>query len=414
MTTLNALVALLRDAARLLARFWPKLAAWYCLGWGINTLMSQVSTVLGGERWLVLSTSLFIIGVVAWVGCLVLMIHSLQPGLSEVGRGGPETAVPGTVTPIGDRTDILLSVLGPVIAVYSAWGLAEDQVAKLLTANLALHGLDARSYSINLSQFRFWLGVAVVAWVVKRIAGAIDRRKPGNVPAGVELVADGASVLALFVVINQLTSQLMDWLEGRMLWRWGAELRRSLLDLLPSLPYLDLPELVGAFLDVLPGAVADSVLYPLFWLALTAAVFGWRDFEGRDLLTGTRLESVASHLNDSPATRLGLFVTGELREKYVPVLRALRLIWASGGQFIGAYVVAVALVNLVTGVFRVGSVWWIGPRPIDQTLAYVPLLDLVTGLLSQLLLVAVYGAAFDAALRASARGGIRRPVFSGR
>lgn len=134
-------------------RCWVPLVGWFSLGYGINELAGHVSTLLVGQK--VIGTTIIVFGIVAWVACLVLAIHGLGPALHAV--SGPEdTAVAA-----------LAASLGPFIAVYGAWGLAEEQFARLIQANLMTHRIDAEQFSVNAADWPFFLGFALAAWLVR-------------------------------------------------------------------------------------------------------------------------------------------------------------------------------------------------------------------------------------------------------
>ncbi|OYN87963.1 hypothetical protein [Parenemella sanctibonifatiensis] len=397
-------------------RYFPQLGVWFCLGWTLNNLTLWWAGNLGGDlRWLAMMV--FVIGVVGMVMGLVMMIHSIEPGLhtpAEIlrrqGRGEPLTVPAGLVT--SERAmDVATSALGPFLAVYAVWGLVEDQVSALfLTTSLHNRELDDRS--IDLRDWQLYLVMAIGAWVLKRLLTWLSTKRPGpwfSLPA---LLAEGVMVFTSFLAIFRISSNVIDWLSGRRLGEAIDHAWRTLVDAIPDLhlPFdLTLPKVIeGAFSwlwsDFLP-AMWQGLMLPLMWLALTAVVFGWREIRGRDLLEGTRFdltnEAVAARaerlapLVRGPLGQVLDALTADLKDKYIPVVRALRLIARSGLPFIGAYLVLATLIAVAGDLFSVLQLQLIGPQSAPVALAWIPLLDLIQGLLFTSLSIALYAAAFD-------------------
>ena len=135
---------LARDAGALWLGYLPGLVMWACLGYAGNLLGQHLSTQLAANR--LAATLAFIAGIMWWLACTVLMVHSLEPGLPGLSRSGnPDLLASQT------RVQVLSSGLGPFVAVFSLWDLVEDQYCQLFEANLSTFGLRAELYSVNLS-----------------------------------------------------------------------------------------------------------------------------------------------------------------------------------------------------------------------------------------------------------------------
>ncbi len=397
----------MRGAASLWWRFLPALGFWFLVGQTINTLGAQVSTMLGGSQRL-LATIVFVVGVVVWVACLVLMVQSLEPGIRAFGL--PDQTLPGTLLRGQTKLQVLTFGVGPFIAVYSAWNLVEDQLRILFQANLAMHPGDPLEWSVNFSQWQFYLGVAIGAFVVRFLLRIAARQRPATVLLLLGLVAEGTWIFALFVVIGDVVASALAWFATRQVWTWLVTAWDGLIGHLPDWHVwvdLTLPDAVREigrqFWSFFAPGFGNAVLLPLMWVALTATVFGWREFRAREALGGTRFERFLAERHGVVPT-VAEFLTRDVREKYVPVLQALRLLAAAGVRFVGAYLVVAAGLTLVWQYVSAGLEWLIGPQSVGITIGYSPLQDLVVGFFSITTSLALYAAAFDRCLTAATVG----------
>lgn len=425
MTTLTELRDLIRDTAILWWRRYPRLLMWFCIGFGIHHLGQQASALIGAEHQLI-STMLFVLGVLGWLACLIMMIHSLKPALwtpQHLEPGRATDIVPQPVFAPERGVDVLTLALAPFLAVYSVWGLVEDEVSALFFANISREGLtDPETWSISFAPERlgFYAALTVGAWVIGKLVTLVRvrLRAPGDTfnlaLRIVALVADGSAVFSLFVALGIAAERIKDWWQSRVVAQWLGQGWRAFLDWLPdwhlwfgvSLPDA-LRDAATWFWSTLLPALSDRVLLPLMWLALTATVFGWREFRGRDIVAGTRLEAVAGRLGgggERTGVRAGAIptlvalATDDLRHKYLPVANALRLVWHAGPRFVGVYLI------LATVVWA-GEVWaseslvrLVGPQPEDVTFVLEPFYALVLGAVFVTASVALYATAFDRAV----------------
>ncbi|QLQ16720.1 MAG: hypothetical protein HZY73_14865 [Micropruina sp.] len=404
-------VALARHAARLGWRFLPAAGFWVLAGQTANLLAGQASTLLGADQ-RVWATLVFVAGVIVWIGCLVLAVHAFEPGLQNLARPG----LPGSIVPGQTRMEALTAATGPVLAVYAAWGLVEEQVSELLQANLAVHGIDAQLFSIDLGKADFYLWLALGAWVARLVLRRWTAWRPSAAATLVGLLAEGTFVFALFVALRTGWRLAFDWLTTRQVWHWIAAGWDGFVALLPPWRIwfsLTLPELVRdlgrrVWTWLVPG-FGTAVLLPLMWIALVATVFGWREFRARDLVAGT----AAAHVPDALTSRVQAqgrrhpllavagWLTRDLRDKYLPVLAALRLVGAAGLRFAGAFLVLVAANALLWNRMDDLLTMLLGPRPFAATLGTIPLQNLIVGFFTTTSQLAIFAAAFDRALAAA-------------
>lgn len=421
MRTLEELLLLASESTSLWLRGFTRLGFWYCLGWAVHTL-SLLGSVLLGPVSQVAATVLFIAGVVALVLSLVLMIHSLEPRLrapATVQGGGAVPApveregltVPALVFQPQRRLPVAAAAIGPFLAVYAVWGLIEEQVSLLFAYNNLIRGLDqVDAWSVNLSRVGFYLGLAAVAFVLKRLVDVLQRRLQVRWVAVTALLLEGLWVFGSFLALASVAGRLRDWFATRRVVVGAQDLWIGLVQALPDwrLPFdLTLPEVVSRlagllWTSVLPGLWV-AVLLPLVWLALTSTVFGWRDFSGQQVLSGQRVQELAGRLRArtgglGPLTTISVWVTADLRDKYLPVVQALRLVWRAGPGVVVAYLVWTALVQAASQWSLVVARTVAGDLDAGQQAVYQLFEGLLHGLVFVTLQVATYAAAFDRAL----------------
>ena len=351
MRTVDEVVDLAAAAAGLWVHAFTRMGCWFLAGFSISLLANYVSVLLGGRSG-VAATVVFVLGLVGLVAALVLTI--------DAPLRGPDTAE--------SRLDVLARTVGPFLAVYAVWGLVEDEVSELFVINIALQGLGGyETWSVNLSRVWLYVGLAVAAWVVRRLLGLLASRVRPRVLLLPSVLAEGVWVVASLLALLTLVRQGLDWLQGRAVWQWWRTAWQQVLAALPDLrlPFdLTLPEAVAAaatwFWTVLLPGLSSGVLLPLLWLALTATVLGWPDPRA-DLLQ-QRTEQAQARLDRAdrtPAARLALgagrLLTADLRTKYLPVLRALGFVLAAGWRFVLAYLILATAVTTARGWSAIGA-----------------------------------------------------------
>jgi len=422
--TLGELIGLADDTARIWWRRFPVMGFWFCLGFAAHAAGTVGSAVLGA-RYGVLATIVFVVGVMGLVLALILMIDACFPALRTIpqlaqdplGRGG----LPGSVIERQPRLTMIGVTIGPFLAVYALWGLVEEQVRDIYFINIALLGsAGGDEWSVDLRRFRFYLVLAVVCWILRQLVGTLSRRLGATWLLFPGVLLEGLWVFASFLALTGAASRLLDWLRTRAVWEFGASSWRGFVDALPdlALPWdLTLPRAVAAVGDwlwhsLLPG-VGTAVALPLVWLALTVTVFGWHQATARELLAGTRIESRINRASAGLQRRrqgvVGLaahhgldLLTADLRTKYLPVAHALRLILRAGPAFLGAYLVLATLVVTLRAFVSPLLDVAMGAQNVAWSLAGDPFTELGLDLIFTTISVALYVAAVDRLLAASA------------
>lgn len=419
MGTLRELAALLRDSLALVAHRWAPLTFWFCCGWALHEVGMLGSVLLGADHagW---ATLAFLAGVIGYAAAVVLMLASLRDRLrfpqamAASRRGRTGFAVPEQVFAAETRPAMVALALGPFLAIYTLWGLADEEVTRLFETNILVHGNGGvTEWSVNLTaNLSLYLWLAAGAWAVKQLALVVTRRRPSAVAGLLATAADAVFVFASFIALLRLTSLALGWISSRTAWVALVNGWYAMLSWLPAWPLpfdLTVPEALRGLAawvwrDLLPGT-ADHVALPLMWLALTAVVFGWREFRAADVLVG--LPAVAQGRlparrwrgvqisPTSPIVRIAAWATIDLRVKYLPLASALRLLLRAGPVFVGAYLVVAAALRVLEVGFRSLAERALGPGPAADLIVVLPAIDLVAGLGFTVWSVALYAAAFD-------------------
>lgn len=384
------------DAGRLWWHQLLPLVTVYLFGYALHLLGLWLSVWIGSRQPAV-ATVVFVLAVLVRVASLVVMLWLCRPADDH------ERAL-----------DVVATAIGPFLAVYALWGLVDDEVHDLFAANVAVSGIGGvEAYSLNLQWLTLYVGLAVGAWVLRQLVGAITRRRPRRplllLGAALEGVWTFASALALLAGLGRV----LEWLTSRAVWQGALTGWYGFLALLPDvrLPFdLTLPEAVAGFVgwlvDTLVPTVWSALVLPLVWLALAAVVFGWRRLDARTLVSGTALHVAdLDHPGRTRATRAGrllhsawLLLTADLRTKYLPVLQALRLLWTTGVWFLTAYLVLATALTTARTWAILGLAHRLGPRDPYLALTWDWLDSLVVDLPYTTAAVALYAAATRRAL----------------
>lgn len=435
---------LVRETGRLWARRLPLIGAWLCLGWVGRELLLQVAVMFGSR--LLPALLCLVLGMLVWVVCIVMMLHTLTDDLVCLDRVDADPSVP----PVSrlSRRHVMMQAVVAFLAVYAVWGLTDQYVRAAFSANIIYHGADAENFSITFAAWPFYLVVAIIMWVAQRLLRMfLERRRAGGSAAepgvGWALLMTflrGMAIITIFMGVSELVTLLQNWAMTRQFWVWGSRAWEGLLALLPqwNLPWdLTVPETVRAagqaVWTVLAPGFLDAVLLPLVWLSLTAMVVGWSDFthgvahgrlagvvsSGAQRVGSTRLGSTVAASSDlTPLGLVRLWSTKKV-EDLLPAVQALRLILRAGLGFLGAYVVAGVLVRALETWVTYGLLWTFGSRNFGDSLRVVPIAEFAGAFVAWTLAACLYVVAFDRAmLRALSPSGSqsassgRRPTTS--
>lgn len=417
MPLIRELLRLSQATVQMWLRFFPVLGIALGLGWVVYTLGIVGSATLGTTAD-PLPSIVFALGVCGPIVGVIMAIAALKPGMQAprllAGRTevfSDDSPVPPEVFREERPVDIALATIGPVMAVYAVWALLDRMIRDGLVWNIMLQGVGNLTWSVSLASDRFptYLAIGVGAFVLRIIWGALTRKRGAwwRVPL---VFFEGLWTAMSFFVVLGLLRIAQDWMWGR---EFYAVLERGWHEFISALPEIrlpfetTLPEVVLAFgrwvtESLLPGMWIGVVL-PLMWLSVTAMVFGWREFNLKDLLKRDARERVEQRLQDSSSFRFlsrFSFLVDDLRTKYIPLIHAWRLVWRAGPFLLGAFLILSALLGVVDHVL--GTVALEIASRIDQTLAVLAAdftVQVVVGSIS----VCLYAVTFDRAVKEALR-----------
>jgi hypothetical protein len=391
MRTATEGLRLLVAAAELWWSRLPVLIGVFSLGFGLHLLGLTASVRLGSAH-PVLGTLVFVLAVLSKVGALVLMLWLCRPPTDH------ESAL-----------DVAALAIGPFLAVYAVWGLVEDELYALFSANIAVSGLGGTAeWSINLQWLRFYVLLALVVWVLRQGVGRLSRNRPHRPLLLLGVVLEGTWTFASALALLAGLGRAIDWISSRAVWRGLVDGWYALLSALPDVRLafdLTLPEAVAEAARWLTGTLLpgfwSAVLLPVVWLALTAVVYGYRDLGAHTVAAGSVWDVARRRAGPGRTTgpwrtmlrRVAAVATTDLRTKYLPVARALRMLWATGTRFLAAYLVLATVVETTRSWAVLGLARLLGPRDPYLALAWSWAEDLVVGCVFTTAAVAVYAAA---------------------
>lgn len=278
----------------------------------------------------------------------------------------------------GLREEPLIDVVGralfPFVVIYLAWGMYLADVRAFSRADVE-HNLDSAAHGSVAGRALYvtdlWLALAatVIAWLVRLVLERHkERRAAGPVLAYFETAFNLFAISSVFLLLNRATG----WVTSRRIWPHG------------SIPYADIL-----------GFAFDTLTLPLVWFAMAAVVYdlGTETGDHRAAFDGTRLYRVAeANARRSVLTRL----TAGQRERWVPLVHAIRLVLRAGAPALGLLCLCYVMVDVAVAYGFRGALYAIGPdhdpaawRPILVPLEFVR--ELVRNVLHVALLAAAVG-----------------------
>jgi len=358
-------------AVRLAGRYFVSLALWFSAGAIARYLLIRGISRLGHGshpeiRRAVVLLPLSVTVLVA-LAVAIGMLFTLGRGLEVI----HDPAEP-YVTAIG-RT------LFPFVLIYLGWNLYIEDLREVLRADaqrLADAGDAMSAGSVLDLPVLLCLIVAGVAWALRFLCERRYESRPGRVLEILVAFFEVTFTLYALYSVVRLVQDARHWIAGRVFWRavTGA---------------VGLPD---------PGPVKDALVLPLVWLAIAAIVYGL-EMRDREAIRGTPLEKLPDRL-EGRRRRLAELASRSLREKYVPVVHAVRLVFRAGAPAFAWFCLCYVAIGALLDRLQRGVVVLIGP---DHTvrfwnLALTPI-EFGHRLLYEVLRLALLAAMFDLVMR---------------
>ena len=431
---------LIVDTGRVWWRLLPLIMGVYLLGWLSSELTLRVAVILGDiSPWLTLILFAFSFVCTLTAAIVILTLAGRELGIRRL--------LPEDEREIDDRdtsiTRLLAITLLPFLGMYAAFGQVNEAANRLVTQQWVRYGF--------LSDQRTVLGALYdmathhLGWLIALLAGIYVLRRV------LDFVADrtGIRILGLLVVLIEAFFLLLlitggirvfqiflDWFHSRALMQWLAEIKNTLADVFAVFK-IDLPEILDrawAFLsDVVWPVLVDVIAQPMLWLAVAALVFGskvlslaelWRKGQpyaaripGATAFARYREKRAFRRLGPPPrgvrlaAARVQEAFFGDIDDKYLPTLHALRLVLRAGLIFLGSYVFVYNLVIILQNYLDRSINWLVGGHEAQFWVRWEPVFALIPDALIEPVRLCLLAVAFRRCLELFAqRSAVTAPL----
>ncbi|MDN3351788.1 hypothetical protein [Actinomadura sp. DC4] len=363
-------------AVRLAGRYFVPLALWFSAGAIVRYLLIQEISRLGHGGHSEVRRALVLlplsVTVLASLAVTIGMMFTLGRGLKVI----HDPAEP-YVTAIS-RT------LFPFVLIYLGWNLYTDDLRAVLRADaqrLADAGDAMNAGNLLDLSIVVCLVVAAVAWLLRFLCERRYESRPSRtLEVLIAFLEVDFTLYALYSVVR--------FVRGAQRWIADREFWHAITGVV-SLPG--------------PGPVEDALILPLVWLAIAAIVYGL-EMRDREAVQGTPLEKIPDRLAGHPR-RLAEVASRSLREKYVPVVHAVRLVLRAGAPAFAWFCLCYVAIGALMDRLQRGVVVLIGT---DHTvrfwnLALTPV-EFGRHLLQEILRLALLAAMFDLVMRKVSAG----------
>jgi len=392
------MIRALRTFARILARHWPALIAWYVGGEVLHRLLVQLAGVVGGYSTLG-GLLLLPLAVGARLAAYVAMYLTVRPSLAHVAQSGePDAGIRAFLR------STLVAIL-PFSIFYAAWGMLDaDQTEFFRIAS-----------AIAFRETGFGLGEAIVdrgglisvgvlpvtVLVVALLVRALHARFRERLPEWTLTVAAYAELLwtfMLFTLVGQWLAGVRAWFAGRAGALWLQDFGDGVAAAIPSLAT------VWEAVLWLVGIVVAAAIVPAAWLAVAGVIYG-ADFDALPPVLARRTEALRGAVGSLARTLL---------QRFEDLWAAVAAIWRGGPLLFGTFALAYALWALAERTGTRGVLQVIGGHESGFWSAWLPLVTVGVAAIAEPLRVAIVATAFDAVVgRPGAGIGVRDSVADG-
>ncbi|MCO5971612.1 hypothetical protein [Actinoallomurus soli] len=355
------------SALRLAARFFVPLVMWFSAGSIVRYVLLQGISHLGsgrhpGARQVAVLLPLSV-AVLASLVVTIGMLFTLGRGLSVI-----EDPDEPYVTAVG-RT------LFPFVLVYFGWNLYTTDLREVLRADAQrrVNTGDVMNVGNVLDlPIAACLLVAAVSWLLRVLCERRYEEKHGRVMGILTAFFEVNFTLYTLYSIMQSVMAAKRWLADRAFWH-------AITRIVPA------PS---------PGPVKDALVLPLVWLAIAAIVYGL-EMHDREAIRGTPLERLPDRL-EGRRRRLAEVASRSLRDKYVPIVHALRLAHRAGAYVFAWFCLCYVAIGALLDPLQRGVVALIGT---DHTVRFwnLVLVPIEFGhrMVGEILRLALLAATFD-------------------
>ncbi|MGJ3508427.1 hypothetical protein [Enemella sp. A6] len=395
--------------------------SWFCL----QSTMAVAAVITMDHPWLALG--IFSVGFVLSLVVAVVMLRVVgdtlgTPAMVPDAEGEPEGRV--------GLTRMLGLTMLPLLAMYAAFGHVAEAVRQLTLITFAMFGSIGDNLLIVLSPNRAGvftvLAVLIGAYVLRRVLDKVHERTGWRWMGLLVTITEAFFVMGVVLAASRWISNLTFWLRHRELMAWWDATVAGLATAL-HLVNIDLPAVLAWIGPVWQDEVAPSLIKaltePLLWLAVAALVFGsrvvsvadmWRKGQplssqvpgARRLTLFRKMAATAEAKRQHPpglGRRFGMWLQetflGDIDDKYLPTLHAIRLVLKAGLPFLTAFVLLHNLVSIGKGLLTTALADAIGGHSTILWTGMLPGVELVVGLLLETVRLVLIAAAFHRCLQ---------------
>jgi hypothetical protein len=401
-------------AGALFGRAWPRLLAVYLAAQlahrGVQWIAVQAGAKVQAAGIAVLAL-LVLISLAMYVTMFLVLRSELPFHRRAVAEGvlAPDGVEPGKEhRPI----DALAAALLPFLAFYAAYKFLQAEalqyeydlaVHKLQeTAAIAFGGGTVPQPSSGLQSLSTWLfiGLGVAAYLLRLLF-----KKRGDKNAGGpvrRLFVAYLEALWIFVVAYQATSVIpppKDWLKGRQITAWAYDGYSWVLDhALGVAKVREIWDSATGFLATGIGDLWSAAVLPLMWITMTAVIYGRAVHKAELVQPRWRFDRITHRWQRTPriVRVAGNSVVSDWKDRWTPVVSALRLVVRSGIRPMLGYFLAWAVVTYCAGeVWILMRDYVLGPHSLAFWQVIDGPLNLVTDGLKIMLQISLLAAAYD-------------------
>ena len=397
---------LIVDTGRVWWRLLPIIVGVYLLGWLGSELGLRVAVILGDiSPWLTLIMFAFSFVCTLAAAIVILTLAGRELGIRQL--------LPEDEREIDDRDTSITRLLGitllPFLGMYAAFGQVAKAAERLITQQWIRYGFLSNQqtvvgalYDMATKHLGWLIAMLVGIYVVRRLLDFLAERTGLRV-LGIVVVLIEAFFLLLVVTGGIRVLQTFGvWLNDRAVMQWLAAIKNALADFF-AIFKIDLPEIltrISAFItDTIWPVLVEVIAQPMLWLAVAALVFGsrvlslaelWRTGQpyaaripGMTVFARYGEKRAFRRLGPPPkgvrlaAARIQEAFFGDIDDKYLPTLHALRLVLRAGPIFLGAYIFVYSLVIILQNYLERSIHWLVGGHESQFWVRWEPLSALI-------------------------------------
>jgi hypothetical protein len=431
---------LIVDTGRVWWRLLPLIMGVYLLGWLGSELILRVAVILGDiSPWLTLILFAFSFVCTLAAAIVILTLAGRELGIRQL--------LPEDEREIDDRdtsiTRLLVITMLPFLGMYAAFGQVAEAANRLVTQQWIRYGFlsDQQTvlgalYDMATKHLGWLVALLVGIYVLRRVLDVIAERTGLRIVGLVVVLIEAFFLLLVITGGIRVLQTFLVWLNDRAVMQWLATMKNALADLF-AIFKIDLPEIltrIWAFIsDIVWPVLVDVIAQPMLWLAVAALVFGsrvlslaelWRKGQpyaeripGATAFARYREKRAFRRIGPPPkgvrlaAARIQEAFFGDIDDKYLPTLHALRLVLRAGPIFLGSYIFVYNLVIILGNYLDMSINWVFGGHEAQFWVRWEPVFALLQDALVEPVRLCLLAVAFRRCLELFAqRSSVSLPI----